>query len=390
MSAAPVSDGQGMLVDRVLGRVRGDSPGPTLFCVGGIHGNEPAGVKALQQVLARLGPAGGIERGEFVALAGNLTALKEGRRYVRHDLNRAWTPERLTHLKNGGRDASSIEEGEQIELLDTFEAVLRGAGAPVFLLDLHTTSGAGGPFVTVSDTLVNRDFGRSLPTPMILGLEELVTGTLLEYMNERGLVTAGFESGQHDEPEAVDRAEAAVWLAMEAVGILPASLADRATAARDYLERDTRGLPRVLEMRYRHDVAAGAGFRMKPGYLNFQPVQNGEVLAHDAGGEIKAPETARILMPLYQEQGDDGFFVVREFARFWLWLSRVVRRLPIDRFVHWLPGIRRDPADPRILEVDRRVARLFALQLFHLMGYRRQREDGSRLLVIARRPGDRS
>ena len=38
-------------VDRVLGRVRGARSGPTLLCVGGMHGNEPAGVYALQSVL---------------------------------------------------------------------------------------------------------------------------------------------------------------------------------------------------------------------------------------------------------------------------------------------------------------------------------------------------
>ena len=36
-----------------------------------------------------------------------------------------------------------------------------------------------------------------------------------------------------------------------------------------------------------------------------------------------------------------------------------------------------------------KIARLFALQLFHLLGYRRHREDGDRLLVMARRAGDR-
>jgi hypothetical protein len=355
-----------------------------------MHGNEPAGVLALQNVLPQIRAAGGIEGGEFVALAGNLEALRQGCRFVRQDLNRAWNPERLYDLQNGGRQGASFEDREQLELLDAFEENLGRARGAAYLLDLHTTSGGGGPFATVSDTLINREFAQAIPTPMILGLEELVEGTLLEYMNERGLITAGFESGQHAEEVAVDRAEAAVWLALAGTGLLPPALQHRADAARRYLERDTASLPRVLEMRYRHGVREADGFRMMPGYENFQPVVEGEVVATDQDGEVRATESARILMPLYQEQGEDGFFIVREFSPFWLWLSRPLRRLPIASFVHWLPGIKRDPGDPRVLVVDKRIARIFALQLFHLLGYRRKREDGNQLRVMARRAGDRT
>jgi succinylglutamate desuccinylase len=376
-------------VDRVMGRVRAAAPGPTLICVGGLHGNEPAGVLALRRILASLEEVGGLESGELVAFAGNLEALRQGRRFVETDLNRSWSRDRLAQLLNGGAPDARYEAREQVELLEAFEAVVAEARGTAYLVDLHTTSGRGGPFSTVADTLDNRDFASSIPTPMILGLEELVEGTLLDYGAERGLVTVGFESGQHQEPEAVDRAEAAVLLLMAKVGILPAALRDRARAATAYLEKDTAALPRVLEMRYRHDVRQSDGFQMKPGYRNFQIIHEGEVLGRDLKGEIRSPESARILMPLYQEQGEDGFFVVREFSRFWLTVSRPLRRLHLDRFIHLLPGIRRDPEDRRILVVNLRIARLFALQLFHLLGFRRMRYDGNRLRVMARRPGDR-
>lgn len=40
---------------RVLGRIRGEAPGPTLVVVAGMHGNELGGVEAVRRVLARLG-----------------------------------------------------------------------------------------------------------------------------------------------------------------------------------------------------------------------------------------------------------------------------------------------------------------------------------------------
>ena len=57
-------------VERVLGRVRGAHAGPTLLCVGGLHGNEPAGVRACERVVAALRAAAPTIAGRFIALAG--------------------------------------------------------------------------------------------------------------------------------------------------------------------------------------------------------------------------------------------------------------------------------------------------------------------------------
>jgi succinylglutamate desuccinylase len=49
-------------------------------------------------------------------------------------------------------------------------------------------------------------------------------------------------------------------------------------------------------------------------YNNFDPIAKGEVLAYDKNGPIKSPYGGLILMPLYQKQGDDGFFVIQEIT----------------------------------------------------------------------------
>src|SRR6185295_5769297 len=83
---------------RVLGRRRGEAPGPTLIAVGGVHGNEPAGVRAARRALARLESAGVRIDGELLALGGNLRALRQNRRYLVRDLNRQWTAENLRRV----------------------------------------------------------------------------------------------------------------------------------------------------------------------------------------------------------------------------------------------------------------------------------------------------
>ncbi|MCG6989191.1 MAG: succinylglutamate desuccinylase/aspartoacylase family protein [Gemmatimonadetes bacterium] len=375
-------------VERVLGRVTGKHPGATLLCIGGLHGNEPAGVRAARRVADALVPRSGELRGEFVALSGNRAALAAGKRFLTRDLNRAWTEKRLERFRTEGRLDGGAEDREQEELLAAIEDVVRRARGAVYLLDLHTTSAHGGPFTNFGDTLPNRALAEHIPVPMILGLEELVEGTLVAYLGRHGVVGVTYESGQHEEPRAVDRAEAGIWLAVEAVGLLPEGRVPEAVAGRKLLQGETDGLPRVLEMYYRHSVGPADAFLMRPGYRNFQPVRRKQVVAEDRRGDVRVPRGSRdgrVLMPLYQTQGEDGFFLMREFRPFWLWVSYLLRSLGADRVVGWLPGVRRNPRHPDAVLVDRRIARWYAVELFHLLGYRIQEDHGARLVMRRRR-----
>ena len=42
------------MTDRVIGRYEGERPGPLMVCIGGVHGNELAGVVALEELMLRL------------------------------------------------------------------------------------------------------------------------------------------------------------------------------------------------------------------------------------------------------------------------------------------------------------------------------------------------
>jgi len=365
----------------------GGRPGPMLICIGGVHGNEPAGVIALKRVFRALAGREGALRGEFLGLAGNVTALERRCRYVDRDLNRHWLADHVEALRRGGGEGWTTEDREQRELLSELEAAFARARGAVHVVDLHTTSGVGPPFATLSDTLRNRAFGRSFPIPIVLGLEEQLEGTMLDYLNNLGHVTLGIEGGAHDAPESVDRLEAAVWVALGAAKLVRRRALPECRRARRALREAARGIPPVFEVRYRHAVGPDDFFRMNPGYLNFQPLARGEVLAQCRTGEVRAPDGGRILMPLYQELGDDGFFLVREIAPVWLTLSAILRRLRVDRLAPRLPGVRRHPEIPDAVVVDRRLARWFTVEIFHLLGYRREfvSDDG---LVMSRRRFD--
>ena len=371
---------------REVGRYNGPELGPLVICIGGMHGNEPAGVFAARRVLQDLHNRRPAFSGRLVALTGNRAALARGSRYCERDLNRMWTTEDITRLTQQPQPClTSPEDAEQLDLLKTIETLLAERQGPAVFLDLHTTSAKGVPFSVISDTLSNRHLALNLPAPIILGLEEHLDGTILNYINDLGHLAIGFEGGQNADSAAVDHHEVAIWTILMSVGCIREERVPQFASLRDKLAHATRQVPQVLEIRAHQRVEEEDGFVMQPGYTNFQAVRRGQTLAHNDRGIIQAQTTGHILMPLYQKQGSDGFFIVAAVKPIWLTLSRGFRSLRLERALPWLPGVRRHPEQVDTLIVNPKVARWLVLQFFHLLGFRRQRVDGPHLLVSRRR-----
>ena len=374
--------------EHLLGKFIGSESGATLIVVGSVHGNEAGGVGALRKISHRLVALREKLRGRVYLLAGNTRALKRGVRFIDSDLNRHWTSENLAKNKSDS-SLKLAEDYEQNELLKIFEEILTTAEAEVYTLDLHSTSADGLPFATVGDTMRNRRFAQKFPVTILLGIEEQLDGTMLEYLNNAGAVTLGFEGGQHYSPVTIGNHEALVWLALVNSGILPEEDAPDLEAHRNHLAKATAN-PRILEVRHRESVKPEDEFEMNPGFENFDAIRRGQILAKNKNGEIRAVESGLILMPLYQKLGEDGFFIGREIAPFWLRLSAVLRKLKFGNFVRILPGVWRHPTDEESLIVNTRVARFFPLQIFHLLGFRKRRWRENQLIVSRRRHDTKS
>ena len=371
----------------LIASIRGSLPGPTLIILGGIHGNEPAGVLAADRVRLRMQERSAVLRGEVVLLRGNIRALEQGVRYIDADLNRQWTAENVRKAELEKRGVPEVSELlEQRELLAVMREAVSRARGEIYFVDLHTTSAHGQPFATVGDTLRNRRFALTFPLTIVLGLEEQIDGTLLEYVNNLGAITMGVEAGQHEAMTSVDHHEAVIWNATASTGNFRREDLPELDQSRSLLKRASGGM-KVVEVRHRHAIGPEDGFKMQPGFRNFQAVRRGKVLARDRAGEIKASETGLILMPLYQPLGDDGFFLAREVKPFWLKLSAVLRKLKVGHYIHLLPGVRRDLLNENYLIINTRIARILPLQVFHLLGFRRMRWV-DKYLVVSRRAYD--
>ncbi len=123
---------------------------------------------------------------------------------------------------------------------------------------------------------------------------------------------------------------------------------------------------------------------MNPGYESFQRIKQDEILGRNATGEVRAEEKGRILMPLYQPQGEDGYFIIHEFHSIWLTVSEYLRRLQLDSVLHWLPGVKKYRGQKDTLVINKMITRFFAIEIFHLLGYHKIRMMGKKIIMRRR------
>jgi len=368
---------------RFIGKVGASENGPTIICVGGIHGNEPAGIYAIENVINTLISNEIKLNGQLVGLSGNLSALNQDKRFISYDLNRMWTE---SSIENDCHDIKTcIELKEQQDLLAELENIFDKTDNQIYFLDLHTSGAEGHPFACIGDNIRNRDFAMQFPIPIILGLEEQIDGALLEYVNNLGAITMGVEGGQHNSKNAVEFLEAIIWIALKIANMINNKIYEKVSDKFAELEDYSKDIPKVLEVRYRHGVDRRQDFTMAGGYTNFQEIRKNEFLATDQQKSIYANESGRILLPLYQALGDDGFFVIREVKIFWLKISKLLRKYNLNKFLRLLPGINNHPTNNLKLIINQKIAKFYAIDIFHLLGYRKRRIENGQIMVSRRR-----
>lgn len=365
---------------RIIHHVKGVSEGPIVVFFGGIHGNEPAGVTALEKVLIDLDPK--VIKGEIYGIYGNLKALSTNKRFIEKDLNRIWTEDRVKALPTKQR--LTAEEEEQVELFDIIQGILKTNNNPVYFIDFHTTSSPTLPFITINDALINRYFSMHFPVPIVLGIEEYLEGPLLSYLNKQGYVSLGFEAGQHTDTDSVTNCEAFIYLSIVIAGLSAMENFIRYPNFYRTLRNQARGLREVFEVMYKYEIKPFEEFKMNPGFVSFQKIKLGDELALSNDTIIKSPITARLFMPLYQKQGEDGFFIIRTIPVFFLKLSALLRKIRADQLLTLLPGISWFDKKRGILRANLKVTRFMAKSIFHLLGYRNKQEDKTHLLLYNR------
>jgi succinylglutamate desuccinylase len=364
-------------IDRVLFEIKGQKNGPTVIFFGGIHGNEPAGIFALETVLSKLDTKN--VGGSIYAITGNLKALKEGKRYINKDLNRLWTQKEIDALLQSRSLVS--EHQEQLEIYNLIHEILSKNQGPFYFIDLHTTSSKTLPFITINDAIINRKFSEQFPVPIVLGIEEYLQGPLLSYINTLGYVSLGFESGQHNSKNAISNCIAFINLVLKQTKVVPYLDFDK---NHKILKTAAQNIDKFFEIAYLHRVDNVDNFDILPAFKSFERIKKGELIAKHNNKEITARYSGRIFMPLYQRNGNEGFFLIKKIPKFFLKLSIFLRHIKADRLFILMPGISWHTKEKGVLKVNLKVAKYYAKSIFHLLGYRSREIDQNQLFVTNR------
>lgn len=311
--------------NRVIGERVGSQYGPLLIVFAQIHGNEPAGYDAVNELFKAI-DAEYVKNprfefcGRIVALRGNVKAAEQGVRFIEKDLNRSWLPEEVERIKQ----TENIEEldPEDQEIKETLALVnyyIDLCKPPrVVVLDLHTTTAHGGIFTIPAPNKEARRIGLCMHAPVLHGFLDGLKGTTLHYFSKENfdidMTAVCFEAGQHQSEDSYKHAVSAIINCFKAVGGFYAK--DIESKHDQLLQERSQGLPLEAKLMYVHSIKEGDDFSMKEEkiYKNFEPISKGEILAYDKNGAVKAPYGGLILMPLYQAQGNDGFFIIEEIT----------------------------------------------------------------------------
>lgn len=313
---------QGTQQSRVIARYKGHRRGPLLIVLGGIHGNEKAGAKAIRLVKKMLDvepitKPDFLYSGNFIGLLGNVEAGKQKVRFIDRDLNRLWTKDNIKLAMSHDLKIQSVLEYRELRQLYTtiIDQIERYSPSKVLLLDLHTTSSDGGIFSIPSRDQESVRIAECLHAPVIHEILDGVEGTTLHFFQKMEIqgvqvTSVTFEAGQHKDPQSVNRCVAAILASMRAIGAVEVA-AIESIHDQTLIEYSAK-LPKKCRHIYKHSIKSGDHFKMEEGFLNFQKIKKGELLASDVDGPIYAKSDGRILMPLYQKKGEDGFFVIED------------------------------------------------------------------------------
>lgn len=293
-------------IPRIIGKYDSGKKGALLFITAGIHGNEPAGVYALEKVFKILKEQKPEIDGTLIGVSGNRKALQKKVRFIDEDLNRTWTEENIKSKKD-----DSHEKKEMFEIIEELKKYSEQDFSKRYFLDCHTTSSASESYISVQDVNDNLDWAQLFPTYIIRGFSDIVKGCIDHYESRIGLTGFVFEGGQHESEVSKENHEAMIWLAIHhACNLNFSDLSEKPKAVKMLQEKKKNA--RTFDVKYRHAVNDEDDFKMEPGFVNFQKIKKGELLAKHNGKPIYSKWNAYIFMPLYQKQGNDGFFIITQ------------------------------------------------------------------------------
>ncbi|MCL1037269.1 succinylglutamate desuccinylase/aspartoacylase family protein [Shewanella submarina] len=296
------------MTEPVFHWLKSSPTGPLMVLTGFVHGNEPVGHYVLEQLKECI--AGLPTKGSWLFVEGNKQAFLQGKRFIDRDLNRCFTPEILLEETIYGHEPELARaiNNKLSAILDEYE------DREIHLLDLHSTSAHGMPFMSALTRNTAELLLPVTPVPKISGLLEQLQGCLAEWFVPELTTSHIIECGQHDQASTLEYGLNAVILHSHILGMM--AHCEQVESAKAYLAKASAPWGKIYtEICYTLTVSKGDEFSMYPGFENGQPIHREQPLATLNGREICAHLDGRIIMPGYHLPVSEGFFLSQDKPR---------------------------------------------------------------------------
>ncbi len=261
--------------------IKGSIPGPTLAIFAGVHGNETAGVFALQKLIPTLE----ITKGMLFLVFANPPAIEANVRMVDKNLNRCFAKD------NQGTSFEDTRARELMQILDKCDA----------LLDLHMFYDDDGlPFVICENNAL--DLAQKFDVDIIsTNWTEVEPGGTDGYMYVSSKVGICIECGPISKAyEYTDFAIKTIYQFLKYFEM-----------TNDDIDYST-GQKRIIQASKAIYKSSDA-FVLKPGFRNFDRLKNGQLIASDNTQKHFAEPGDCIIFPHYAARiGEEAYIIGKE------------------------------------------------------------------------------
>ncbi len=265
--------------------ITGPKTGKTVSIIGGVHGNEECGVRAIKELLPKIK----ITAGKIHFIYGNPLAIARVVRQTGMNLNRAFLPEKeLTDAEK-----LSYERKRALEIMPFLEQ-------SDALLDLHASQSKNTiPFVICEPP--SFVVAKQLSFPIIsCGWDELEPGSTDYFMNKMGKIGLCIECGYHYDSLSVARAKRTISDFLNLMGLTEGKISIFPSKQR----------PKIIRV---HSIYhTKKNFSPAREFADFEGLKKGELIGRDGTERIFAPDDDYIVFCRRRKNSGEEAFLLGE------------------------------------------------------------------------------
>ena len=256
--------------------------GPVITIIGGIHGNEPCGVNAINE-LKNLE----INSGKINFIFGNPKAIEQNVRFVGMNLNRAFRDDsEMTEEEKGAYEYKRSRE--IMPFLDESD----------ILLDIHSSATKNStPFIICEPH--SSELAECLPFGICCyGFDDIHPGGTDYYMNKKNKPAICIECGNNDDPNATDLAVKSIKFLLIKLGMINGEL-------------NCKKEQKIFNVKEIYKTKTD-NFKLEKSFKDFEEIKAGQLIGIDGDKKIYSDAAQHILFARNcYKIGGEGFIYLK-------------------------------------------------------------------------------